>query len=531
MKKSFLFAMALVVAFAANVKAQEEIPGYSRSSLTLIMLDTDVSDTLTTADDKVLVREVYDNWVTEKFPVKYDNNMLDVKHIEESYYRAIEIDPSLSTDPKIIAGLQFQKAIEQKDIARKIVAKWFQYDGQPKADGNLFSMDLVQQRGLHNATLTDLANAEGETRAAIDVLKDEGELLLGNSYIMFTGVGFYKNEPIARLIKEAAYFAAEQAGGVAAVALKLSADVAYAATKDGWSVKANTLLYQLEWNDSIANELYAHWANTPENKQWFETTDMFKIKYLDNQSNFATVAVSIFRSKEKILTLNMNRVIANVMQKLQKQNEQFRPIFTVTQSDPYMLMDAGLKDGLSGGEQFEKVNLVMDEDGKYRYKKSGIFLTVDKKYVLNNLFDIDSKYIYDDQSMVPDTIRDKKGNVKSVRELYTLAVISTDKATQVADTTYLDVEQLRNSDKAQAKTIAAIAKSISGSDIQFDQTMVLQYTAEDSDPLYFINTTDKGWISVPQTAPDKKPLAGTVVTGAKVPVGTLLRQSTFKKIK
>lgn len=569
MKKAFLLLFLAVLFATVNIFAQEQKPDYSRSSLTFIQIDSD-SDTLTLSEDKAMIQDFFRWWTDKRFPVKYDNNNVDTRLITESYYSNLDVDFSNLTPEKQAKlhkldsmshtgkelldslnamnynrlynkykeQLQFWKALDEKQIARQIVAKWFGYTGEKQADGSMFNMDLVQERGLHNASELDKQKAAGATRSVEAQLKDNGEILLNNSYVLTNWLSFYKNEPIARMVCDAAIAAASMLPMGQELAIQ-AAEAIYLATKDGYSCNSKTNLFKLVWNDTIANELYAHWMYNEENKKWFETTDIFKLKYLDNQSNFATVAFSAGKTKKRVLTQLGERSMNNIMQKLQKQNEQFRPICPLIQpvDAKYMLVDAGMKEGLSGGEKFEKIEMIQDEEGRYSYKKTGVLLTVDKKLVYNNLFDSKLTYNFNPDEFVIDTIRDKKGNVTETKKRYSLEGVNP-KATSEDDKTFIDVENIADNDvdaktlKANAKVLASVAKTMEAASMQYDPSVVLRYTDPDQKNtfVYFVKVNGQ-WIQVPQTAPDGSILKGTIVKGAKLPAGTLLRQSTFKKTK
>jgi hypothetical protein len=172
-----------------------------------------------------------------------------------------------------------EKFLADKDVARGLVAKWF----NRQADGT-FDMSMIHERGAYNASTLEVELASGSKRG-MAMLKDAGEELIKNTFVVVNRMRFVKNEPIARATRDIAYIAANQLKNDLAQQLaKTAADVLYNTTKDGYSVWTVSYLYQLEWNDEIANNFYMNmWMDknsiSEERKKLFRNYRYFQIEF------------------------------------------------------------------------------------------------------------------------------------------------------------------------------------------------------------------------------------------------------------
>ena len=119
---------------------------------------------------------------------------------------------------------------------------------------------------------------------------------------------FVKNEPIARAVRDIAYSVAEkriQEEFLQSLA-KAAADGVYESTKDGYSVWTISFLFQLEWDDEIANNFYENmWMDksnsSEERKYLFDNADIFNLKFVGYEKSKSLVLFSAGKSKEEII--------------------------------------------------------------------------------------------------------------------------------------------------------------------------------------------------------------------------------------
>ena len=107
---------------------------------------------------------------------------------------------------------------------------------------------------------------------------------------------------------------------------ELAAKKIYQKTKDGYSVVAETFLYQLDWDDAALQRLYSGWANPSEALAQGE----FSLSLVNSQKTVSTVLLAKGRMDEVFLYRNID----NSFSKLQKQNEVFMPAVPVIGVNP-----------------------------------------------------------------------------------------------------------------------------------------------------------------------------------------------------
>lgn len=278
--------------------------------------------------------------------------------------------------------LKIDKMIKEQKIANQMVATWFDL-----GDNNKFDMELVQKRGFYNASELEASIAKGQSRGMAS-LGDAGEELLKNTFVTFTKLEFVENEPIAKAAKEIAIkeINKKMAGkpGFLIEAAKKAAEETYNKAKEGYSLWSKTWLYQLDWNDSIANTFYSTLWNHPEDLM---SSDLFKLKFVGTQYNQSLVTFNLGkqRTQEQIIDLALVRNVDNAFAKLQKQNEVFKPKVPVLSTHP-ITAQIGMKEGLKGGEKFEVLEMTYNsKTGHTEYKVIGT-ATVNKKHVWDNRY-------------------------------------------------------------------------------------------------------------------------------------------------
>ena len=401
---SFLWVSFMV--FSSYSFCQEGgVEKYQRSSLSMIFVPN------ASTPDQALVNSL---WSSYPFPNLYNRHNIDVlnltfddvvlsqsekegfnlyndtlsglkytlnKGLAEDPSSGIEIrevsagangKPRCVKEPNQIQTLPFrvEKSLDTQKIANKMVAKWFGYDGTS------FNMDLIAERGLYNASMLDTQIAMDQTRGSSS-LADAGENLISNTFLTLTSLQFFENEPAAALIRDGIKNADD-----ATPLTILAADKVYEKTKDGYTLSSTTRLFQLDWNDTIANRFYTEvWSNP----QTIMDVDFLKLKHVNTQNNVSTVMVSGNKTKEEIVQLALFRNIDNCFVKLQKQNEVFKPSVALTGATP-LKASIGMKEGLTGGEQFQVYELVMDQEtGTTKYEEKGK-IKVDKNNIWDNRY-------------------------------------------------------------------------------------------------------------------------------------------------
>lgn len=356
---------------------------YMRSSLEMVYIDQD------DFPNKDVVDMSWNNYMDPKknFPNQYNKHGADIG--------IVPLGGNSEVDDDKMAQL-ILSYIDRNKVANKLVMRWFDYNPygdvaydveDPENPDAMISMGTIFERGYYTVNAGDENVQMSALKRDRDTqIKDLSMKLIPFTFMTFTKFDFYENEPVARGVRDAAINVAADTyqtqikNGKDQKTAKLfyelavgAANAAYAATKDGYTLKSNTWLYKLVWDEKT--EAYFN-SEVLANPSLLETSDKFKMEYVDHQDNKSTVIISITRSFEEIINLTMVRNLNKVFDKLQDRNDVFKvwtplldfySLVSPNLSAPLyydgknITADIGTKEGLRGGEQFA----VVDEDGNF----------------------------------------------------------------------------------------------------------------------------------------------------------------------
>jgi len=401
--KKIYFAI-LVLAGISNVANAQQSMKYRRSSLTNVLIE---NEGLGKSRDMVV--KAYE---ANPFPDKYNNHDIKDKKFNVSKMTVTDSDMMLSgflkdtlSTPKDILGATFKlktlrylkadssvavvvpsqremfqirldKYIREKDVAKQLVSTWF----NRTPDGNM-NWDLIKERGMYSASASDMETAQMVGDMSNFLFDFD---LIGNTFVVFNDMEFYENEPVARLLRDEAKIAAMKklAGMPAPVVAKTMAaiDTLYVKTKEGYTVKCNTYLYQLDWNEDVANKYKQYFFNDNVDKvKAWDTTSIIKLKFVGKtvSGSIVTFKIGEKRTEEQIITLQVQRTIDNALAKLQKENIVFRPVTQISSVGP-LTAKVGLKEGIEAKQSFDVLQLETDSKGIPKWVTIGK-VKVDKK--------------------------------------------------------------------------------------------------------------------------------------------------------
>lgn len=334
---------------------------YRRSSLCIIML---------THRGKQYASEMESVFKNMVLPLRYNRHDIDVKVVP------VDKDQNESS---------IRRMLGDNDIAKKIVAKWFnrnQYSGD-------MNMNLIWERGGYNATYEDVKRAQSTTRGTA-ILTDEGIELLQNTFVLVCDMDYYNRENTGKGLAIAgailsvglgAYGDVQASRGKteaasAAYAGSALAGVGSAVASDigGFSVSMDAYLYRLDWSDkswaSVCNEYWVD-SNTD-----YSTKQSRKEKFNSDKKSFQLEYIgkyheksgkTVFKSSSE-LTAVIRNVCANTIQKGMKELAKSYPIFRPRApfyfDDNTLFCRVGTKEDVSSGCKCEIVEPV---------KKNGVF--------------------------------------------------------------------------------------------------------------------------------------------------------------
>jgi hypothetical protein len=118
----------------------------------------------------------------------------------------------------------------------------------------------------------------------------------------------------------------------------------------------------------------------------FDNTSLFELEYIgdENSRSLVTFSLKEKRSDEKIVEIATIRNLDAIYSKLQKSYDVFKTKTPLYTGYP-ITAKIGLKEGVEGGDKYEVLEQVLDEQGKTKYVRKGI-IKVDKNHIWDNRF-------------------------------------------------------------------------------------------------------------------------------------------------
>ena len=363
--------------------AQEQL-NYRRNSLATALVfhpEDEFGPEIFKAFDSLPSPDKYDDHTIESARVIDNSTIWGVQRKDSGYYKAT-YGHQLTTDELRKNALFTENLLNEAQIAKKMVAKWFGFTGSSVADAT-FNTELIQTRGQYNANDVDVALALQTTRGVAS-LSDAGEELLNNTFILVNDITYVTAEQEA----EAAKIAMGVIGGLLDAFTGGSAgrDVAKAAgaiadSFTGFKVKTHSYLYQLVWNDSVAAVFYRfHYTGKPDSAKvqaFLDDKTTYRLKYVAHEYEFdkKSVLKGQYTRTELVRTICARSMDKNIVA-LAKQYEDFKvktPVYQVLTNDKGRITGyaakIGMKEGISETSKFQVVQRIQDpETGKTSYK-------------------------------------------------------------------------------------------------------------------------------------------------------------------
>ncbi len=320
-----------VAGTAVNTRDDNPYKKYLRPSLTVLYISKE--------DERAKrMQKVFE---TAKIPDKFNDNNLPTRSLQAN-----------------TITFNFTKDLENtltQNVSRELIARWFSRNNKGE-----FSMDLIAERGLYNATDADVMKAQASQRK-LDLLRDAGENLIDRSYIVVYDV--YNIKKLS------------ETGNTSGLL----------GEREGYQCEFKTYLYKLDWTDSVAAIFY--------NTMWvdagsfdFKKTEMFNmasfpIKFV-GQAPVTMNRVTSAQYKDPAINpvkLSDDELFAGLYDEimlysgvgLAKLNEDFKvkaPIFT---TGP-ITAKIGLKEGLSVDKRFFAYEMQLDKNGNRKAVRKGV---------------------------------------------------------------------------------------------------------------------------------------------------------------
>ncbi len=287
--------------------------------------------------------------------------------------------------------LQIDKYMKVNQIAKKIAAKWLNIENGRAQLGSYMMTRALS--GLSEVEKSGDKNGLGLSTYKANLLINEVDIM-ANSFVIINKMFFQENEPVARIARDLAILQAQKIT-VPTIQKKAvdAANLLYEKVKVGYTVFAKSFLYQLDWDANKAKLANDYFNNQNVNAAIaFDTTTLFKMKFLGDESSAALVTFSLKekRTEDQLIEIAVKRALANAMVKLQKKYEAFRPTYRLSSTNPAQC-EIGLKEGIENGDKFE---IIIQKPGKvantFTWKKAGK-LQVDKSALVWDNIDLSPK--------------------------------------------------------------------------------------------------------------------------------------------
>lgn len=314
-------------------------------------------------------------------PEKFDDSSLKVRAINESAHAS-----NKASEEENIVNYTIKPFIEKNQIAKRLVAKWFNRKSGRNSDGT-FDMELIKSRGLYDADWFDHQVANESIRGKA-LLADAGEELIGQTYVLFNDIQYLDKEEIAGVASGVMSVASAivsniPGGGLVGTAISTGMDASRLITSkiQGFRVSITSYLYRLEWNDEIASTFYSsYYIDKPDSDKknaFDQDKTLFRLEFIGmNTVKSANTTLRGVQSKNDMIRKVCERALDKNIAELQHKYEIFRVKTPVYSVEP-LTAKIGIKEDIDKDSRFEVLEMVEDENGTVSYRKVGEVMPVE----------------------------------------------------------------------------------------------------------------------------------------------------------
>lgn len=382
--RRYSFFIGLVIALPLLAQSNDQALNYRRNALATMLVFH--------PEDEFGIN-IYEAFDSLPLPDKYDDQNVGLRVIDNSqivgvqrndtgFYKATYGHP-LSTIEIQKNAIAIENLLNNAGIGKRLVARWFNFQGE-SLDDAFFDTRLIQERGQYNASDVDVAVAL-QTVRGVAALSDAGEELISQTFVLVNDITYVTAEQEAEVAKATlsvlgsivdALFGGDTGKNLASTA------GAIADSFTGFKVKTHSYLYQLEWNDSIANIFYTtYYTATPDSAKimaFMDDNSLFRVRYVAHEYEFdkKSTLKGQYERSELVKTICARSMDKNIVA-LAKQYEDFKvktPVYSVLYDDKGHIQGyaakIGMKEGISDKSKFQVVQRVIDtktEKTTYKY--------------------------------------------------------------------------------------------------------------------------------------------------------------------
>mgnify|MGYP006912267758 FL=1 len=382
--RRYSFFIGLVIALPLLAQSNDQALNYRRNALATMLVFHPEDE---------FGRNIYEAFDSLPLPDKYDDQNVGLRVIDNSqivgvqrndtgFYKATYGHP-LSTIEIQKNAIAIENLLNNAGIGKRLVARWFNLQGE-SLDDAFFDTQLIQERGQYNASDVDVAVAL-QTVRGVAALSDAGEELISQTFVLVNDITYVTAEQEAEVAKATlsvlgsivdALFGGDTGKNLASTA------GAIADSFTGFKVKTHSYLYQLDWNDSIANIFYTtYYTATPDSAKimaFMDDNSLFRVRYVAHEYEFdkKSTLKGQYERSELVKTICARSMDKNIVA-LAKQYEDFKvktPVYSVLYNDKGHIQGyaakIGMKEGISDKSKFQVVQRVIDtktEKTTYKY--------------------------------------------------------------------------------------------------------------------------------------------------------------------
>jgi len=336
MKKLTLLLLAFVCVMP--LRAQSVNADYDRNALTVIAIHhNDRYDAIT------------DAYLKRYFPggEKFDNNMIQTRYLPVNYARFEERE---GADLK--AYMREHNAgvvdlLKKEDVARQIVAKWFN-----RSVSGTMDLNLINQRADYNATDQTFNIASAQALGEY-LLHGEGLKLVDNSYVLVVD----HSVPVRREDRNSSN---------------------NQVTRINYSVHAIGYLYKLSFGDLQRQAVYDQWIYTSDDEaarkvkraNWEMIQFPLFFQQMDETLHSAGIDPSRTSNESQAMEEAIQGSPAAVIDKLEKKVEAWKVKTAIYKTHP-ILSKVGTKEGIKNMSRFEVLEYMLDAEGNIGTRRKG----------------------------------------------------------------------------------------------------------------------------------------------------------------
>jgi hypothetical protein len=336
-----------------KVKSNEPGTDYDRAALTYLLLD------FGSGSHYDLLKH---GFLQAKTDDKFDDNSLSNPFLPAGLTRQ-ELLSQFALNPRVPdnASSRIQDALVKNHSANAVVSKWF----SRRSDGS-FGVELLQQRGLYNATDADVVSAEA-SKLGKAKLMDAGEKLLNNSFIVVYDV-------YDLIDMEEAYTRQEKAS-----------KTTVKHDKNGFKATVFAYVYKINFNDTINSIFWQQlWANPGDpdlaaRRAAFDRFN-FPVSYYTRSAAMVEasqpnpgqmLAPKVQATKDELMLKLLDQGIKNNLEVLEKNLEEFKVKTSLFGTNP-LVAKIGRKEGLKPDHRYFVYEMVQNNDGQINAERRGV---------------------------------------------------------------------------------------------------------------------------------------------------------------